>query len=108
MTADQATAHVDLALVVGDRLPAAGTDWPTVDKTLAALLAGGSIREERGVRVTWPDGHTEDMWCDDRMASGQTLSEYRYQFHNSDKTSTSAQKIRRYVITTAATVVDDA
>ncbi len=78
-----------------------------LEEVLVALLAGGHIREERGVRVTWPGDGSEDMWGNDRMANGQTMAEYRYELHNSDRTRTSAERIRRYVIVTAPTVVEE-
>lgn len=102
-TADQITAHEDLALFVGDRLPSAGTDWPTVDKTLAALLDGGEIHEEWGARLHAgePDGDV-DTWRDTR-AKAEAMLAARVKGGWRERSTL----IRRFVIVTAPTVVED-
>jgi hypothetical protein len=98
------SAAEDLALSVGDRLPTDSTDWPTVDKTLAALLAGGTIRVEWGYRLTYNDGQTKTRWVGDAADAEAVARTVALSPRNWAEPGRDGEVLRQFVIVTAPEV----
>lgn len=106
-TTDQGAAHDTLTQLVADALigeygPA---QFATPSEVIAALLAGGHIREEWGARYlgdeptddrdSWPGGGSRKA-AGDRIAARERRGWW-----------TPSVLIRRFVVVTAATVVEE-
>jgi hypothetical protein len=117
-TNDQDQLAADLAQFVRAALldRYGGADGASGGEVLAALLAGGEVREEWGVRLTYDDGSGhDDEWGDrtrqlaeDRIAHHHRMRA-RYPggpFGTERMWMVTPALIRRFVFVTAAQIVD--
>lgn len=73
----------------------------STDVVLAALLDGGTVREQWGCRLTVPDGEIPDCWRESREAAEAMVA-----WHINNRSIATPALIRRLHLTLAAEVME--
>lgn len=94
-----------VAAQLADRFPAGGPDWDTMEALLTALLLDAEVREEWGVRLSWPDGRRPD---DDRFGFRDRVGVETYLAEmDEDMPLLRGTLIRRLHLTLPAEIVEE-